>query len=187
MRLSIILTCLLCNLSSPFFAFAMAISAEPIPATDHLDEVNPLVKRTQIKVCGAGINGGGVSPITQSAIDEVSYHIANTIYSTSANKQCEKHSGSIDGLHWVYINGGSCHTTATHKTIDGAIQHFIRKFLGTELAHIECLRLTHGSGDWVGHLQLSGGDNDPDYHCGDIDNFPRCASGGEKYCEGIGC
>jgi hypothetical protein len=153
MHLSIIFLCALSNFSSFFFAWAVASPQPNIMATDiDLDEraadgtnIQNLVKRTQVRVCG--YNGrllSGSSPINEEVIEQVSSAIAHQFVVYSGSNDCSVHSGSLDKLRWKLKSTNSCKTTAEKQTIDGAFQLFMRKYYGNELGYVSCLRLTHG-------------------------------------------
>lgn len=80
--------------------------------------------------------------------------IGSVIYTSSSNKDCTLHTGTVDGVQWRYsATGEDCTTNAQLKTIRGAVDAWLKAGVEGQCKNV-CLRMTHG-GTWTGYVSLT--------------------------------
>lgn len=143
-----------------------------------------LSKRTQIKVCGTGINVTFERCMSILAFgSSIALGTAGILYVHSENRVCYPEEFHDPDYQYAVMTKGNCHTTAQRSTIQGAIDHYIDKEMPKSTCGVQCMKLTHG-GNWEGYVVFGAGTYDWEHYldmCASISKLGQCESGGKKY------
>ncbi|KAJ5928307.1 hypothetical protein N7466_007263 [Penicillium verhagenii] len=139
-----------------------------------------LAGRTNIEICQAYVTTTYFCVLLGTqAINLVSSSIGSAIKHLSNDNDCGRHSGTSDGIKWIYhATGRNCDTTAELVTIESAIRHGLSAFYNDKLCKTVCWRMTHG-GTWAGYMKLGPEDGfENGKACGPGVSYTECEIGG---------